>query len=98
VGTVPEVPSGEEVTTSSGLGQKRQARSGAVDPGSFSGVIALDEALTMFASLYPRQVKWSNCAFFGGLEVEETADALRISPVTARLEIRQSVAAAFPER
>ena len=47
-------------------------------------IIALDEALTQFALLYPRQSQVVELRFFGGLEVEEVAETLKISAVTVR--------------
>ena len=45
-------------------------------------VIALDEALAELARLDPRKAQVVELRFFGGLSVEETAEALSISPVT----------------
>jgi RNA polymerase sigma factor (TIGR02999 family) len=47
-------------------------------------IMALDEALTQFALLYPRQSQVVELRFFGGLETEEVAEALKISAVTVR--------------
>ena len=47
-------------------------------------IMALDEALTRFAVQYPRQSQVVELRFFGGLEVEEVAEALKISGVTVR--------------
>ena len=47
-------------------------------------IMALDEALTQFALHYPRQSQVVELRFFGGLEVEEVAEALKISGVTVR--------------
>ena len=47
-------------------------------------ILALDEALTQFALHYPRQSHVVELRFFGGLEVEEVAEALKISAVTVR--------------
>ena len=47
-------------------------------------IMALDEALTQFALLYPRQSQVVELRFFGGLEVEEVAEALKISAVTVK--------------
>ena len=47
-------------------------------------IMALDEALTQFALRYPRQSQVVELRFFGGLEVEEVAEALKISGVTVR--------------
>jgi RNA polymerase sigma factor (TIGR02999 family) len=47
-------------------------------------IMALDEALTQFALLYPRQSQVVELRFFGGLGAEEVAEALKISAVTVR--------------
>jgi RNA polymerase sigma-70 factor, ECF subfamily len=47
-------------------------------------VMALDEALSQFALVYPRQSQVVELRFFGGLEVDEVAEALKISAVTVK--------------
>jgi RNA polymerase sigma factor (TIGR02999 family) len=47
-------------------------------------LVVLDEALTRLAALSPRQARVVECRFFGGLEVEETAAALEVSPATVK--------------
>jgi RNA polymerase sigma factor (TIGR02999 family) len=47
-------------------------------------VIALDRALTSLAAIDPQQAKIVELRFFGGLSVEETAEALSISPATVK--------------
>lgn len=47
-------------------------------------VIALDEALERLRELDERQVQIVECRFFGGMSVEETAEALGISPATVK--------------
>jgi RNA polymerase sigma factor (TIGR02999 family) len=51
-------------------------------------ILALDEALTEFAVLYPRQSQVVELRFFGGLEVKEAAEALKISPETVKRDWR----------
>ena len=46
--------------------------------------IALDRALTELAAIDPHQAKIVELRYFGGLSVEETADALDISPATVK--------------
>jgi RNA polymerase sigma factor (TIGR02999 family) len=46
--------------------------------------LALDRALTSLAALDPRQAKVVELRYFGGLSVEETAEALAISPATVK--------------
>lgn len=45
-------------------------------------VVALDDALTALASLDPRKSQIVELRFFGGLSIEETAEALGVSPGT----------------
>ena len=45
---------------------------------------ALDEALHRLEQLNPRQSSVIECRFFGGLNIEETADALSLSPATVK--------------
>ena len=50
------------------------------DPGV--DLVALDDALHALARVDPRKVQVVEMRFFGGLSVEETAEALQISPQT----------------
>jgi RNA polymerase sigma-70 factor (ECF subfamily) len=45
-------------------------------------LIALDEALNALEQFDPRKAKVVELRFFGGLSVEETAEALKVSPIT----------------
>jgi RNA polymerase sigma factor (TIGR02999 family) len=47
-------------------------------------VSALDRALVKLEATHPRQCRVVECRFYGGLTVEQTADALRISPRTVK--------------
>jgi RNA polymerase sigma factor (TIGR02999 family) len=47
-------------------------------------LIALDEALAQLEQVDPRQSKVVECRFYGGLTIEETASALRVSPRTVK--------------
>jgi len=49
-------------------------------------LVALDDALTELEKSDPRQAKIVELRFFGGLTIEETAEALRISPATVKNE------------
>jgi RNA polymerase sigma factor (TIGR02999 family) len=49
-------------------------------------LIALDQALKRLAAIDLRKSKVVEARFFGGLSVEETAEALHISPVTVMRE------------
>ena len=47
-------------------------------------LVALDDAMTALARLDPRKGQIIEMRFFGGLSVEETAEALDVSPATVR--------------
>ena len=47
-------------------------------------LVALDDALNALAALDPRQSQVIEMRFFGGLTIEETAEALKVSPATVR--------------
>ena len=47
-------------------------------------LVALDDALNELARLDPRKVRVVEMLFFGGLSVDETAEVLKVSPVTVR--------------
>ena len=49
-------------------------------------LIALDEALTALAAVDARKSQIVEMKFFGGLSVEETAEVLKLSPVTVMRE------------
>lgn len=68
-GGVPAVPLNEDLMLSDG-----QADS----------ILALDEALERLRRLDERQHRVVECRFFGGLSVEETAEALSVSPATVK--------------
>jgi RNA polymerase sigma-70 factor (ECF subfamily) len=53
-------------------------------------LVALDEALDALAEIDPRQSRIVELRFFGGLSVEETAEALEISPRTVVREWKLS--------
>jgi len=59
-----------------------------VSAGKAAEILALDEALSRFAEAYPRQGQVVELRFFGGLEVEETAEALKISTITVKRDWR----------
>jgi RNA polymerase sigma factor (TIGR02999 family) len=50
--------------------------------------LALDGALTGLAEVDPRKSRIVELRFFGGLTVEETAEVLKISPITVKREWR----------
>lgn len=47
-------------------------------------LLALDEALVRLSLMSPRQGRVVECRFFGGMSVEETAEALDTSPATVK--------------
>jgi RNA polymerase sigma factor (TIGR02999 family) len=49
-------------------------------------LIALDLALDRLAAIYPKQAKLVELRFFAGLTLDETAEALSISPATVSRE------------
>lgn len=62
--------------------------SNVANPGNTSDIdlIALDDAMKQLAVLDPRQSRIVELRFFGGLSIEETAEAVEISPATAKRE------------
>ena len=62
-----------------------------LDEGAIAGaeppsidLLALDDALTRLEALDPEQARLVELRFFGGLTVEETAEAMNISPATVK--------------
>jgi len=51
-------------------------------------LVKLDDALSELAEIYPRRAKVIEMRFFGGLSVEETAEALGVSPDTVMRDWR----------
>lgn len=49
-------------------------------------LMALDEALTRLSALNDRQSRIVECRFYGGMSIDETADALGVSPATVKRE------------
>lgn len=63
----------------------------AVTPGSAEAgldVLAVDEALSRLAEIDPRQARIVELRYFGGLTLEETAEALDVSTMTVKREWR----------
>lgn len=56
----------------------------AMAEGRADDLIALDEALVRLSSLNERCGRVVECRFFGGMSVEETAEALGTSPATVK--------------
>ena len=55
-----------------------------VDKGKPVDLLALDHALTTLASLDAQQARIVELRFFGGLTVQETADAVGVSPASVK--------------
>jgi len=60
----------------------------AVVGGGDTDLVALDEAMNALARIDPRKVQVVEMRFFGGLSVEETAEVLKISPITVKRDWR----------
>lgn len=60
-------------------------------------LIALDEALTELAKFDERKAKVVELKFFGGLSVEETAEVLKIAPITVMREWKKAKAWLYRE-
>ena len=63
--------------------EKARAR-GALKRGGAQPRVTLDEALERLAAIDPDQARLVELRFFGGLTVEETAEAMDISPATVK--------------
>src|SRR5450631_2490413 len=53
-----------------------------VGDGQETDLVALDHAMIALARIDPRKVQVVEMRFFGGLSVEETAEVLKVSPIT----------------
>jgi len=56
------------------------------------GLVAVDDALKTLADVDPRKSQIVELRFFGGLTVEETAEVLKISPITVLREWKKAKA------
>ena len=54
------------------------------DDGKPSALLALDSALTRLTEVAPQRARIVELRFFGGLTIEETAEALDISPASVK--------------
>ena len=59
-----------------------------IDAGRGLDLVMLDTALIALAALDPRKAQIVEMRFFGGLSVEESAEVLRISPITVKRDWR----------
>jgi RNA polymerase sigma factor (TIGR02999 family) len=55
-------------------------------------LVALDEALTNLATVDPRKSRLVELRFFGGLNIDETAEVMELSPTTVQREWRAAKA------
>ncbi len=60
-------------------------------------LLALDEAMQRLTTFDERQARIVELRFFGGLSVEETAEAMHISPATVKREWAMAKAWLFTE-
>jgi RNA polymerase sigma factor (TIGR02999 family) len=60
-------------------------------------IVALDDAMNKLAQLDPRKVQVVEMRFFGGLNVEETAEVLKVSAVTVKRDWRAARAWLYRE-
>ena len=51
-------------------------------PAKSAALVALDDALVDFARLYPRQARVVELRYFGGMNIEETAEVVGVHPNT----------------
>jgi len=72
-------------------GEKRKVPLDAVLPLAAAGaenITALDEALTRLESINPRHSRIVECQCFGGMTMEEIAEALAVFPATVKRDLR----------
>ncbi len=65
--------------------------------GPGADLISLDDAMNALARLDPRKVQVVEMRFFGGLSAEETAEVLKVSPVTVKRDWRAAKAWLYRE-
>ena len=63
-----------------------------IAPDRLEDIIAIDEALERLAAIDPRQSRLIELRFFVGLNVEEVAEVMGISPITVKREWRSAKA------
>ena len=59
-------------------------------PDAWADLESLDEALARLEALNPRHARVVECRYFTGLSIEETAEALGVSPVTVTRDWRMA--------
>jgi RNA polymerase sigma-70 factor, ECF subfamily len=60
-------------------------------------LVGLDDAMNSLARIDPRKVQVVEMRFFGGLSVEETAEVLKVSPITVKRDWRAAKAWLYRE-
>lgn len=70
---------------------------GGPDENQSAELVGLDDALNALARMDPRKVQVVEMRFFGGLSVEETAEVLKVSPITVKRDWRAARAWLFRE-
>jgi RNA polymerase sigma-70 factor (ECF subfamily) len=68
-----------------------------VDGDPDADLVALDDAMNGLARIDARKVQVVEMRFFGGLSVEETAEVLKVSPVTVKRDWRAARAWLYRE-
>jgi RNA polymerase sigma factor (TIGR02999 family) len=68
-----------------------------VDDARIDELLALDRALDRLAQQNPRWARVVECRAFAGLEVDETAEALSLSPTTVKRDWRRAQAWLYAE-
>ena len=68
-----------------------------VGGGQDADLVALDNAMNELERIDPRKVQVVEMRFFGGLNVEETAEVLKVSPVTVKRDWRAARAWLYRE-
>ncbi len=68
-----------------------------VSEGKSIDLIALDEALTRLATFDERHARIVELRYFSGLSIEETAEALGISPATVKSDWKSAKAWLYQE-
>ncbi len=68
-----------------------------VGGGQDTDLVMLDDAMNALARIDPRKVEVVEMRFFGGLSVEETAEVLKVSPVTVKRDWRAARAWLYRE-
>jgi len=69
----------------------------AVGGSEATDLVALDDAMNALARIDPRKVQVVEMLFFGGLNIEETAEVLKVSAVTVKRDWRAAKAWLYRE-